>query len=100
MIKKNLLVFACEYNSNYVGSLCVAIHYPGATCLINPISDEYRKFKINHQLIWSSIIELKKLKFKFLDTGGFDFRKTPGPTKFKIGLNAIRYNLIGDDIIV
>lgn len=92
----DLLTLICKYKNSYIGSLSIAKHYPGATCLINPIFDHGRKLKINHFLLWNAIKYLKKDHFLFLDTGGIDIKNTPGPANFKLGINGKIYNLIGE----
>tara|TARA_A100000164_G_C21928641_1_gene784421 strand:+ start:952 stop:3060 length:2109 start_codon:yes stop_codon:yes gene_type:complete len=93
-----LLTFVCKYNNEYMGSLSIAEHYPSATCLINPILEKGRKLKINHLLLWKAIEHLKQKNYSFLDTGGIDLEKSPGPANFKLGLNAQIYKLIGQKI--
>ena len=93
--KEKLLCLICELKNEYTGALCIALHEPCATNLINPIRMQYKSYNINHLLIWNAIIELKKLKFSYLDTGGFDLNNTPGPTNFKKSLNGKNYKLIG-----
>ena len=93
-----LLTFVCNYNNEYMGSLSIAEHYPSATCLINPILEKGRKLKINHLLLWKAIEHLKQKDYSFLDTGGIDLEKSPGPANFKLGLNAQIYKLIGQKI--
>ncbi len=98
--KSNLLTLICENDGDYIGSLCVAKHYPSATCIINPILNEGRELKINHYLIWKAIETLKNNEYSFLDTGGIDFENSPGPASFKMGLNGETYKLIGQKFYI
>ena len=46
-------------------------------------------------LMWKAIVDLKEKNFDYLDLGGLDNNSTPGIFKFKSGLNAKNYSLIG-----
>ena len=100
MNKNNkLITFIAFLKDENVGSLCVITHNKSATNIINPLNESGRKVKSNHLLIWSAVEHLKKENFKYLDTGGFDYKNTYGPSKFKDGLNGKKYKLIGSTIL-
>jgi hypothetical protein len=100
MNKNNkLITFIAFLKDENVGSLCLITHNKSATNIINPLNESGRKVKSNHLLIWSAVEHLKKKNFKYLDTGGFDYKNTYGPSKFKDGLNGKKYKLIGSTIL-
>jgi len=100
MNKNNkLITFVAFLKGENVGSLCLIVHNKSATNIINPLNESGRNTKSNHLLIWTAIEFLKKKDFKYLDTGGFDYKNTYGPSKFKDGLNGKKYKLIGSTIL-
>ena len=83
-------------NNNDLGSL-VSIEAGDTTIyLIGYSNDQGRKMHANSVLLWHAILHAKNNGGTFFDFGGLNESTPHGIAKFKKGLNATPYQLIGD----
>jgi len=83
-------------NNNDLGSL-VSIEAGDTTIyLIGYSNDQGRKMHANSVLLWHAILHAKNNGGTFFDFGGLNESTPHGIAKFKKGLNAKPYQLIGD----
>ena len=54
-----------------------------------------RNLKPNQFLLWNAMMLLKEQGIRWFDLGGID-EDTPGISEFKLGVNGIRYALVGE----
>lgn len=92
----HLIIFRCVKNDVPVSCICVLKHGTTSTYLIGWNGNQGRSLKAHQFLMWNAIVELKQLGCHWFDLGGIDVDNTPGISGFKLGLNGMRYELIGD----
>ncbi len=86
----------CAYDDKiFLGYICISTDYNTGTYLLGYANDKGRKINVMNGLMWKAIVDLKDKNFDYLDLGGLDNDSTPGVFKFKSGINAKNYSLIG-----
>ncbi len=86
----------CAYDDKiFLGYICISTDFNTGTYLLGFANDKGRKINVMNGLMWKAIVDLKEKNFDYLDLGGMDNNSTPGIFKFKSGLNAKNYSLIG-----
>ena len=93
--KEQLLILRAMHEGEPVAGICLEFHGAAATYLLGWNGDKGRNLKANQYLLWQAILYLKQSGLKWFDLGGVDEDKTPGITAFKLGLNGLRYELVG-----
>lgn len=94
--KESLLVFRASSNGNAVAGISIVLHGSSATYLLGVNNVDGRNLKANYFLIWQAIEYLKEKNIMSFDLGGIDRTHTHGIAQFKLGLNADRYENIGE----
>ncbi|MBW2127632.1 MAG: peptidoglycan bridge formation glycyltransferase FemA/FemB family protein [Deltaproteobacteria bacterium] len=84
------------YEGRPVGGIAIACHGIAATYLVGWNGPEGRRLKANQFILWQAISYLKLHGFHWFDLGGIDPDRTPGITKFKLGLGGQVYELVGE----
>jgi lipid II:glycine glycyltransferase (peptidoglycan interpeptide bridge formation enzyme) len=64
--------------------------------LIGLSTDKGRKMQVNSVLLWQAILHAKNSKCNWFDIGGLNESTPKGIAKFKKGLNATSYSLVGE----
>jgi len=91
-----VLVFRAFADDEAVAGICVVPHGSAATYLLGWNGKHGRKLKANQFLLWNAITFLQQEGFRWFDLGGINEEKTPGIASFKLGVNGVRYALVGE----
>ncbi|MGC8605240.1 MAG: GNAT family N-acetyltransferase, partial [Desulfomonilaceae bacterium] len=91
-----LIIMRAVDKGQPVACVCIFTHGATATYLIGWNGKRGRQLKAHQFLLWNAIVELKQCGCHWFDLGGIDVDNTPGISEFKLGLNGIRYELIGE----
>jgi len=83
-------------NNEPIGQLVLIRHGDTVSYLIGITNDKGRQMQANSVLLWHSIIYAKSIGCHWFDIGGLNARTTKGIAKFKKGLNATPYELVGE----
>jgi len=92
----NKKIYFAKLNEKFLGYICISIDDDTCTYLLGYANENGRKINVMNGLMWNVISDLKKKNFNYFDLGGLDNINTPGIFRFKSGLNAKNYDLIGN----
>lgn len=90
------IIMRAVHNGESVSCIFVLKYGATATYLIGWNGNQGRQLKAHQFLLWNAIVELKQRGCHWFDLGGIDVYNTPGISEFKLGLNGVRYELIGE----
>lgn len=79
-----------------LAGICIVTHGSAATYLLGWNGHKGRSLKANQFLLWNAMMLLKEQGVRWFDLGGIDEESTPGISEFKLGVNGIRYALVGE----
>lgn len=91
-----LVVLRALHEGKLVAGICLACHGSAATYLLGWNGPQGRTLRANHFLLWQALVHLKHLGLRWLDLGGIDSEHTAGISAFKLGLNGVPYELVGE----
>lgn len=94
--KQHFIVLRAMDGEDPVAGICLVRHGRDATYLLGWNGIRGRKLKANQYLLWQAIIYLKQAGLDCFDLGGLDDDRTPGIAAFKLGMNGLRYELLGE----
>ncbi|MDB4877490.1 MAG: putative glycosyltransferase [Gemmatimonadetes bacterium] len=89
-------ILRAVHDGEAVAGVCLARHGLGATYLLGWNGERGRDLRANQYLLWQAIVHLKQSGLGCFDLGGISEEQTPGIAAFKLGLNAERYELVGE----
>lgn len=92
----NKFIYFAHLESEFIGYICISVDSNCSTYLLGYASETGRKINAMNGLIWHAIKDLKNKNYSYFDLGGLDDLSTPGVYKFKSGVNAKKYKLIGN----
>ena len=90
------IIMRAVHSGESVGCICVLKYGATATYLIGWNGNQGRQLKAHQFLLWNAIVALKQRGCLWFDLGGIDVYNTPGISEFKLGMNGVRYELIGE----
>lgn len=73
-----------------------ALHGCSATYLIGWSNEEGYRTNASRLLLWSGILKLKSMGYKYLDLGGIDYIHTKGVAEFKEGIGCELFEYVGE----
>ena len=91
-----LIVMQALSRRRITAAIVVARHGCGATYLVAWNGPLGRRLNANNFLLWNAIRYLKSTGSLWFDIGGIDEQRTASIAKFKRGLNASEYRLVGE----
>lgn len=91
-----LIILQAVHEDEPVAGICVFRHGSAATYLLGWNGGKGCKLKANQYLLWQAIMHLNQSGLRWLDLGGINEEQTLGITAFKLGLNGVRYELVGE----
>jgi len=91
-------IFKVFSNKEPVAGICVVSHGSAATYLFGWNGEEGRRLNAHQFILWNTMMLLKQKGIRWFDMGGIDEDKSPGISDFKLGVNGVRYTLLGDFI--
>lgn len=91
-----MLFFAVTEEDEIIGSVASIVHGDTATYLIGITNKMGRNLCANYLLLWNAILEAKKFGCTYYDLGGLNANTPVGISHFKLGLNPVQYQLIGE----
>jgi lipid II:glycine glycyltransferase (peptidoglycan interpeptide bridge formation enzyme) len=94
--KNNIYVFQAWFEGRVLAGILIVQHGRSCTYQIGWNSPDGRRVYTNNLLLWSAVIEMKRLGCAWFDLGGIDEKSTPGIAKFKCGLGGEEYTLVGE----
>jgi len=89
-------IFKAFLGSELLAGICIVSHGNAATYLLGWNGAKGRNLKANQFLLWNAMMLLKEQGIRWFDLGGIDEESTPGISDFKLGVNGIRYALVGE----
>tara|TARA_B100001123_G_scaffold412189_1_gene509187 strand:- start:2011 stop:4179 length:2169 start_codon:yes stop_codon:yes gene_type:complete len=89
-------IFKAFLDDELLAGICIVSHGTAATYLLGWNGKQGRSLKANQFLLWNAMMILKEQGIRWFDLGGIDEENTPGISGFKLGVNGIRYSLVGD----
>ena len=89
-------IFKAFLDDELLAGICIVSHGTAATYLLGWNGKQGRSLKANQFLLWNAMMILKEQGIRWFDLGGIDEESTPGISGFKLGVNGIRYSLVGD----
>ena len=81
-----------------IAGICVFSHGSTATYLFGWNGEVGRRLNANQFILWNAMMLLKQKGIRWFDMGGIDEDKSPGISDFKLGVNGVRYILLGEFI--
>lgn len=91
----NVIVLRAMRRERPVAGILILRHGSSATYQIGWTSEEGRKAKAHHLLLWRACVALKEVGVDWLDVGGINEEHAAGVTRFKRGLGGREYRLVG-----
>ncbi len=91
----NVIVLRAMQRDKPVAAILILRHGSSATYQIGWTSEEGRKTKAHHLLLWRACLALKEVGVDWFDAGGINEEHAAGVTKFKRGLGGREYQLVG-----
>ena len=89
-------IFKAFSEEEPLAGICIVSHGSAATYLLGWNGQKGRRLKANQFLLWNAMMLLKEQGVRWFDLGGIDEDRTPGISEFKLGVNGIRYVLVGE----
>jgi len=89
-------IFKAFSEEEPLAGICIVSHGSAATYLLGWNGDHGRSLKANQFLLWNAMMLLKEQGIRWFDLGGIDEESTSGISQFKLGVNGIRYALVGE----
>lgn len=91
----NVIVLRAMQGERPVAAILILRHGSSATYQIGWTSEEGRKTKAHHLLLWRACLALKDVGVEWFDAGGINEEHAAGVTQFKRGLGGKEYQLVG-----
>ncbi len=91
----NVIVLRAMRRDRPLAAILILRHGSSATYQIGWTSEEGRKTKAHHLLLWRACLALKDVGVEWFDAGGINEEHAAGVTKFKRGLGGKEYRLVG-----
>lgn len=85
-----------EGDGNFDGMLVNVTHGNSSTYLVGYTNSSGRSSNANYLLLWQAILDAKEEGVEFFDLGGLNENTPEGIARFKRGLQAEHYDLIGE----
>lgn len=92
---QDALILNAAANDKTVAAVLMFRHGHGATYQAGWTTEEGRKRRAHHLLLWNAIARLKEMGIAALDLGGIHPRMAEGVTTFKEGLGGAPVTLVG-----
>jgi hypothetical protein len=89
-------IFKAFLQDEPLAGICIVSHGSAASYLLGWNGRKGRNLKANQFLLWNAMMLLKEQGIRWFDLGGIDEDRTPGISEFKLGVNGIRYALVGE----
>jgi lipid II:glycine glycyltransferase (peptidoglycan interpeptide bridge formation enzyme) len=89
-------IFKAFSGEEPLAGICIVSHGSAATYLLGWNGQKGRRLKANQFLLWNAMMLLKEQGVRWFDLGGIDEDRTPGISEFKLGVNGVRYALVGE----
>ncbi len=90
-----LRLYCADHDGRRIAGVCLALHGQCATYLIGWTDAEGRQANAHHLLLWRAVEDLKQAGITALDLGGFNEDDAAGIKRFKLGMGADAFQLVG-----
>lgn len=94
--KKAVIAIVARLNTEIVGFVMLARHDKSATYYIGWSSEMGYQHDVNKLLLWTAVLELKKIGIRWLDLGGIDNVHTRNIADFKLGMGCKYFETVGE----
>lgn len=94
--KKDMFIAEVLFDHDVVAAALFVQHGQSCTYVIGWSNDKGRRFNAMNFLLWNALLTMKSKGLHWLDIGGIDDVNNKTVAKFKRGLNAKEYTLLGE----
>lgn len=91
-----IIIFKAFSGEELIAGIGIIFHGNAATYLLGWNDEKGRQLNANQYLLWNAMLYMKERGINWFDLGGIDEESVPGITDFKLGLNGMKYNIVGE----